>query len=231
MVWRAEHKGKNMGHERLNDKFAALHAHRVQTMNPQDLDVNIRQREYLVQNTDRSKLPRPGDKVPDFDLPDVEGGSVKLVDLRAKGPVVLLFFRFAGCPACNIALPHYEQHLYPGLTARGATLLAVSPQVPEKLLEIKTRHNLSFKLASDTGNRLGKHFGIVFSPSPEAQKNAEAKGINLGEITGTGTAELPMPAVIVIGRDGVIRYADVSPDWLVRTEVEEILAALEPALA
>ena len=220
-----------MADNKLNEKFAALHAHRVQTMDPQDLGVNIRQREYLVDHADRGKFPKPGDQVPDFVLPDAQGGSVALADLRAQGPVVLVFFRFAGCPACNIALPHYEQHLYPALATRGATLLALSPQIPERLIEIKTRHNLSFQIASDTANRLGKHFGIVFSPTEEAQKNAEAKGTNLGEITGTGTAELPMPAIIVIGQDGIIRYADVSPDWLVRTEAEEILAALEPALA
>jgi peroxiredoxin len=219
-----------MAEDSLNQQFAALHTHRVQTMNPVDLGVNIRQREYLVANADRSRFPKPGNKVPEFVLPDVEGGSVVLTDLLAKGPVVLVFFRFAGCPACNIALPHYERHLYPGLTARGVSLLALSPQVPEKLVEIKTRHNLSFRIASDTDNHLGKHFGIVFSPTAEAKANAEAKGSNTGETTGTGTWELPMPAVIVIGQDGIIRYADVSPDWLERTEAADILTALEPAL-
>jgi len=220
-----------MAENTLNEQFAALHAHRVQTMNPVDLGINIRQREHLVAHAARDTFPKPGDKVPDFTLPDVEGGNVRLAELLAKGPVVLVFFRFAGCPACNIALPYYQRNLYPELVARGATLLALSPQVPEKLVEIKTRHNLSFRIASDTDNRLGKHFGIVFSPTPEARANAEAKGSNMGETTGTGTWELPMPAVIVIGQDGIIRYAEVSPDWLVRAEAAEVLAALEPALS
>jgi peroxiredoxin len=220
-----------MANEQLNEKFTALHAQRVQTMNPVDLGINIRQREHLVAHSDRSKFPKPGDKVPDFVLPDVAGGHVALADLLAQGPVVLVFFRFAGCPACNIALPHYEHHLYPALAARGVTLLALSPQVPEKLVEIKTRHNLSFRVASDTDNRLGKHFGIVFSPTPEAKANAEANGSNTGETTGTGTWELPMPAVILIGQDGIIRFADISPDWLARTEAADLLVALEPALS
>jgi peroxiredoxin len=219
-----------MADDLLNEQFAALHAHRVQTMNPVDLGINIRQREYLVQNAERSKFPKPGDKVPDFTLPDVQGGSVSLAALLEKGPVVLVFFRFAGCPACNIALPYYERHLYPGLAARGITLVGLSPQVPEKLAEIKARHNLSYLIASDTDNLLGKYFGIVFSPTTETRANAEAKGSNMGETIGTGSWELPMPAVILIGRDGIIRFADVSPDWLRRTEAEEVFAALEPAL-
>lgn len=212
----------------LNEQFAALHAHRVQTMDPADLGINIRQRAHLVATVDHGALPKAGDKVPDFTVPDVEGGSIVLSELLSKGPVVLIFFRFAGCPACNIALPYYERNLHPELSARGASLLALSPQLPEKLVEIKTRHNLSFPIGSDTDNRLGKHFGIVFVPTPEAKANAEAKGSNIGETTGTGTWELPMPAIIVVGQDGVIRYADVSPDWLVRTEAGNILAALEP---
>jgi len=36
---------------------------------------------------------RPGDRVPDFELPDVSGTRVRLADLRARGPVVISFYR------------------------------------------------------------------------------------------------------------------------------------------
>lgn len=32
--------------------------------------------------------------------------------------------------------------------------------------------------------------------------------------------------MVVIGHDRVVRFADVSPDWLVRTEADAILAAV-----
>jgi peroxiredoxin len=41
-----------------------------------------------------------------------------------------------------------------------------------------------------------------------------------------GTAELPQPAVIIVDQDRVVRFVDVSPDWLRRTEAPEILEAL-----
>ena len=47
----------------------------------------------------------------------------------------------------------------------------------------------------------------------------------IGDTTGTGTWELPQPTVVIIDRDGVVAFADVSPDWLVRTEAEPILVA------
>ena len=35
-----------------------------------------------------------------------------------------------------------------------------------------------------------------------------------------------MPAAVVIGRHRVVRFAAISPDWLIRAEPTEILAAL-----
>lgn len=219
-----------MSGESLNAKYEALQAERVRTMAPADLAVNIRQREHLVASTDYSKFPKPGDVVLEFTVTEVDAGPLTAHALLARGPLVLLFFRFATCPACNIALPHYAQTLAPELTARGATLLALSPQVPAKLREIKTRHNLPFLVATDADNTLARHFGLTFLPTPEARANAEAKGSDLGATIGTGSWELPMPAVIVIGRDGVITFADVSPDWLKRTEAEDVLTAVPGAL-
>jgi peroxiredoxin len=210
----------------LNRLLAELHAHRVATYKPEDLAVNVNQRRLLVETADRRQFIKVGDIVDAFSLPEVDGGSVELDALLAAGPVVLVFFRFAGCPACNIALPYYQRQLYPGLAAIGASLVAISPQVPERLVEIKERHRLGFFVASDRDNQLGKRFGIVFTADEASQKALTAKGSILGEITGTGTWELPMPSVVVIGQGRVVRFAEVSPDWLVRTEAAEILAAV-----
>jgi peroxiredoxin len=215
----------------LHRLLAELHAHRVATYKPEDLAVNINQRQFLVDTADHTKFIKPGDKVQNFILPEVDGGTVELDALLANGPAVLIFFRFAGCPACNIALPYYERQLYPGLAELGASLVAISPQVPERLVEIKERHKLSLFVASDKDNALGRKFGIVFTANEESRKALQAKGINLGDITGTGTWDLPMPAAIVIGQDRVVRFADVSPDWLVRTEAPEILAAVRAICA
>ncbi len=36
-----------------------------------------------------------------------------------------------------------------------------------------------------------------------------------------------MPTVVVIGQDRIVRFADVAPDWLARTEAEPVIAAVE----
>jgi peroxiredoxin len=206
--------------------LAELHAYRLQTMAPTALAANIDQRRLLEETADRDAFVQPGDVVEPFTLPEVLGGAVELDRLLTAGPVVLLFFRFAGCPACNISLRHYQQELYPALAELGATLVAVSPQVPGKLAAIKNRYGFLFPVASDTGSELGRRFGITFAPTPEAQARALAKGSDLGAELGTGTWELPMPAVVVIDADRVVRFADVHPDWLVRTEAGPVIDAV-----
>jgi len=210
----------------LKDLLGALHAERVATWDPKALQVNIDQRQTLVDTADPSAWVKAGDKVPDFSLPEVDGGEVTLESLTAKGPAVLIFFRFAGCPACNIALPYYAANLWPQLKALGVGLVAVSPQVPERLVEIKRRHGFEFQVASDLGNALGRHFGILYEADAASKAAAMAKGSFIGDTTGTGTWELPQPTVVILDRDGVVAFADVSPDWLVRTEAEPILAAV-----
>jgi peroxiredoxin len=212
--------------ESINQLLADLHAHRVATFKPEELAININQRKYLVETTDRSKFIKTGDVVDTLTLPEVGGGTVVLDTLLSQGPVVFIFFRFAGCPACNLALPYYQRQLYPALKSLGASMVAISPQVPEKLGAIKERHRLEFLVATDFGNQLAAKFGIVFTADEASQRSALAKGNNMAETIGTGTWDLPMPAVIVVDQDHVVQFAEVSPDWLVRTEADPIIEAV-----
>jgi peroxiredoxin len=220
-----------MSQESLAKLLAELHAERLRTWDPAALKINVDQRATLVDQADPSSWVKAGDTVEPFTLLDVEGGELTLKSLTAKGPAVLVFFRFAGCPACNIALPYYERALQPTLKALGVPLVAISPQVPERLGEIRVRHDLSFKVASDPNNALGRRFGVTYTADEASQAAQRTKGAFIGETTGTGTWELPQPTVVVIGRDQVVRFADVSPDWLVRTEADPVIAAVRALAA
>jgi peroxiredoxin len=103
--------------------------------------------------------------------------------------------------------------------------------VPERLVEIKDRHNLSFIVASDVDNALARRLGGVFTASEASQQSLLASGSDLGEITGTGTWDLPMPTIVVVDRMKTVRFADVPPDWMVRTEADPIIAAVREVLA
>src|SRR3984957_3337136 len=138
-------------------------------MPPADLQVNIDQRQLLEDTADRAAFVKAGDVVEPFTGPEVLGGTVELDRLLGAGPVGLLFFRYEGCPACNIALRYYQSELYPALPALGVTLVALSPQVPDRLAAIKNRFGFGFPVVSDTGNGLARRFGITFTASPASQ--------------------------------------------------------------
>ncbi|WP_210249703.1 peroxiredoxin-like family protein [Neomesorhizobium albiziae] len=195
-------------------------------MPAEKLKINVDQRRLLVETADRSAFVKVGDVVQPFELTEVDAGPLSLATILKNGPLVLIFFRFAGCPACNIALPYYNQHLAPELRKLGATLVGVSPQVPEKLRDIKDRHQLDFQIATDADNSLGRRFGILYSFDEPSRRASIEAGSPIGEVTGTGTWELPMPTAIVVDQAGTVRFADVSPDWLVRTEPADIIAAV-----
>ncbi|MCU1724431.1 peroxiredoxin-like family protein [Pseudomonas sp. 5P_5.1_Bac1] len=216
--------------ESVNHLLAELHAERLRTWTPEALKVNVDQRQRLVDEADPERFISAGDIVDPFTLLKVEGGSLSLEQLVSKGPAVLVFFRYAGCPACNIAIPYYERNLLPALKRRGVPLVAISPQVPERLKEIKDKHALTLHVASDKDNALGQRFGILYSFDEPSRQASLAKGPGIGALTGTGTWELPQPTVVVIGRDRRVHFAQVSPDWLVRSEAQPIIDAVDAAL-
>ena len=210
----------------LTDTLADFQANRALTMAADKLKINVDQRRLLVDTADRAAFVKAGDTVAPFTLTEVDEGELTLRALLQSGPAVLIFFRFAGCPACNIALPYYNQNLAPQLAALGATLVGVSPQIPERLRDIKDRHVLSFRIATDRDNALARRFGVLYEYDEPSRRASLESGSPIGEVTGTGTFELPMPTVVVIDGRGVVRFADVSPDWLVRTEPSVIIDAV-----
>ncbi len=76
-------------------------------------------------------VARAGDPLPDADLLTPTGETTTLVETLGDGPAVIVFYRGAWCPYCNLTLRTYQQELLPRLDALGVRLVAVSPQTPD----------------------------------------------------------------------------------------------------
>ncbi|MFD8385745.1 peroxiredoxin-like family protein [Streptomyces sp. NPDC059679] len=166
-----------------------------------------------------------GDRAPRFELPAATGGTVTLEDLLADGPVVLTFYRGAWCPYCNIALRALQSH-HDEITARGARLVAVSPQVPDESLSLTEKHELAFDVLSDLGSDTAKQYGLAFDLPDDLAAVYDTFGFDLQRVNGGHPRTLPLPATYVIDRDGMIRWAFVDTDYTARAEPADILAAL-----
>jgi peroxiredoxin len=166
-----------------------------------------------------------GDTAPDFTLPDATGQTVALRDLLAHGSVVLTFYRGGWCPYCNLELRAY-QRILPELNALGASLVAISPQIPDKSLSTAEKNALTFPVLSDVGLHVAAAFGLAFDLPAELQPFYAASGNVLPVVNGDGAWRLPIPATYVIGKDGRIMLASVDPDYRNRLDPMEVLAAL-----
>lgn len=166
-----------------------------------------------------------GDAAPDFTLNDATGNPVTLSEVLKNGPVILTWYRGGWCPYCNIAL-HYLQEALPEFKAAGASLIALTPEVPDNSLSTAEKHSLEFAVLSDLHNGVAREYGIVFKLIEEVAV-AYQEGFDLHGYNGDESDELPLAATYVIARDGTIKWSFLDKDYRNRAEPADILAAVE----
>ena len=204
--------------------------HGLAEIAPPDLfGVFAAEQDRLDRTTDRNGHVKVGDTVPDFSLPTADGSTVALDDLLRNGPAVLVFYRGAWCPYCNVALKAYQQQMLPRLTELAVPLVAISPQGPEGSLTAAETNELGFPVLTDRGSAYAQQLGIVFELSEDVQQAQLAFGNDFAVLNAGGEWRLPMPTVLVVGQDRTVRFVDIRPDYTTRTEPAAVLAAVSEA--
>lgn len=167
-----------------------------------------------------------GAQAPDFVLPDVHGRAVSLSDLLRHGPAVVTFYRGGWCPYCNMQLRAYQAAL-PRMTAFGARLVAISPQLRDGSMSTAEANALTFDVLSDVNNRAARSFGLVYTLPEELRQALRANNRALPLINGDESWELPVPATYVIAPDRHVAMAYLDVDYRNRLEPDAIITALE----
>lgn len=180
----------------------------------------------LVATGQAERALKAGDRAPVFNLEAPDGTYVSSRDLLAKGPLVVTFYRGVWCPYCNFELQALQAAL-PEIQARGANLVAISPQTPPNSRKSQRQNALDFPILSDLGGEVGAAFGLRFSLPDYLIELYKSFGNDLPLINQDPSWTLPMPARYVIGTDGVIAYAEVNPDYTQRPDPSELLPTLD----
>ena len=163
-----------------------------------------------------------GETMPDFELPGVDGKPVSSKALRKKGPLVITFYRGAWCPFCNMQLHDLQKHMGE-FKAAGATLIAISPQLPDGSLSMTQKQSLQFHVLSDAGNKTAKAFGVSYTMTPELVQVYKGFGLDLSKINGSPDWELPLAASYVVDKAGKVAYAYVDVDYTKRAETLDLI--------
>lgn len=167
-----------------------------------------------------------GMKAPDFTVLDVENGAVRFVSGQQEKPVVLTFYRGGWCPYCNLHLSELrlaeEQ-----LKAMGFDIWFISIDKPELLLASLDDPDIGYTVYSDSALNATRAFGLAFRVDDELNELYLSYDIDLEKASGENHHVLPAPATYIIGRDGIINFAYINPDYKVRLHPNVLLAAAQ----
>jgi len=94
----------------------------------------------------------PGEKAPDFSLPDADGNKVSLADYRGRR-VVVYFYPAASTPGCTKQACDFRDNLQ-DLHDAGLDVVGISPDKPEKLAKFRDAEKLTFPLLSDPDRKV-----------------------------------------------------------------------------
>jgi peroxiredoxin len=176
---------------------------------------------------------RAGARAPLFALPDASGRKVALEQLLERGPAVLHFHRGSWCAdgrrhleefaavAAQVAAlggrgaaigPHCAEDGAPDVTP----VAAASAHVAAGLLELR-----------DPGMRVARAFGLAFSLPASLRLQYERLGYRPPELDASDGWLVPVPAMYLLDRDGIIVLASVELDYRKRFESASLLGALK----
>lgn len=104
-------------------------------------------------------------QAPAFELPDIEGGLVRLAEFQGQRPV-LLYFWATWCPACKAARPDLVK-LRERIREQDLAILAInvgSGDSLEKVKRYQQSHPLPMKVLYDNNSRVTESYAVQGIP-------------------------------------------------------------------
>jgi peroxiredoxin len=105
--------------------------------------------------------------------------------------------------------------------------VALCPQRPEFLKQMVEKHGLSFDILRDEGNGYAEKLGLRYMLPDYLREVYLGFPLDLARLNGEDSWSLPIPARLVINRDGVVSAADYDTDYRFRPEPEKTLEDLD----
>lgn len=110
----------------------------------------------------------PGDKAPNFTLPNQRGEKVKLSDLRGE-TVVLYFYPKANTSGCTVQACGVRDRKA-DYAAAGARVIGISPDAVEAVDKFSGKYDLDFTLLADADHAVAEKYGTWVEKSMYGNK-------------------------------------------------------------
>lgn len=171
-----------------------------------------------------------GSKAPDANVVTLDGKATALTAALAGKPTVVIFYRGGWCPYCNKHLAEVAQRR-DELTAMGYQVVAISPDTAASMKKAGAEHSIEYTLLSDARMEAIGAWGLAFKLDAETLKKLDGYGITVQSAPDSEDKLLPVPAVFIVDRQGVIRYRHFEPDYRKRLSADDLIAAAKAAQA
>ncbi|PQJ12726.1 alkyl hydroperoxide reductase [Flavipsychrobacter stenotrophus] len=166
-----------------------------------------------------------GSTAPSFTAKDYRGRNVDLKAMTQKGKVILVFYRGQWCPYCNRYLSSLQDSMQL-IAGKGATVVAISPEMPDNAEKTAAKTKVSFPIISDAGNRLLKMYKTGYTLEDATLKQYKAYGIDLSKANGNNENMLPVPATYIIDQNMKISAVFYDADYRNRPSVRQLVNEL-----
>jgi peroxiredoxin len=163
-----------------------------------------------------------GVRIPSVELQTVNGDTVNLAAQVFRKPSIIVFYRGSWCPYCNKHLASLVD-IEDNLEDLGYQVLAISPDKPENLKKAIKENDLNYMLLSDSSAEAAKAFGLAFKVGAATRLLYKGYGIDLEDASGEDHYILPVPAVYLVDKNGILQFRYTNPDYKVRLSAEELL--------
>lgn len=168
-----------------------------------------------------------GEKAPHFNLPNAQGQQVDLEALVKQGPLVITFYRGNWCPYCNLQLRALQERL-DEIKALGASLVAISPQVPDGSMTTDDISKMDFIVLSDQDAKVASQYGVAWEVPEFLMEHMRVdRQLDLEKINNGNAHVLPIPATFILDRNATVIWNYVNVDYRTRSEPEDIIKALQ----
>jgi len=179
----------------------------------------------VLAGQDSTSTLQVGDIAPDFHGIDQSEDMVNLRESLKNGPVVLIFFRGSWCYYCNKHISKFQDSLEYVLD-KGASVIAVSPQIPEYNHKTIHKTGATFSIIHDKGYQIMDAYHVSFIIDEKTIQKYRRFGRHIDRANANEDYILPVPATFIIGEDMVIRYFQYDPNYKNRSTVAEVLRNL-----
>lgn len=180
-------------------------------------------------SADEVKPLQEGNKIPAVSLLTPEGDTFNLNAFVKEQPAVLIFYRGGWCPYCNAHLQELME-ADSQLRSLGYQILAVSPDKPEKIAESIEKHEMTYRLLSDTAMTAAKAFGVAFKVEDKTIQKYKENNLDLEEASGQKHHLLPVPSAFIIDQEGIVRYVYYNSNIKARLKGETLIEKVKEVL-